>query len=948
MKPTQKYPRQIEKAVSDYQAGNLDSALKRCTQIIAKEPQNADALHLAGVILHQQGKTQDAITYVRRAILWAPTNGFYVNNFGLMLKETGQLAGARDVFVKAAELEPNLFEAHFNAGLCFEEAKELQKAEGYYRKAWSLRPDRLEIGNNLGNVLRFQNKTEEALTLYQSLLEKNPQYGEALANIGSLYLEQQKMALAKQALDAALPLLPDNAHLYNSLGILHKKSSEVELSVAAFERAIALNPQLVEAYYNLAAQYLELDRLVDAEQRLLTALQVSPNYTKALTLLAVIYSRVGQNGKAIAMLQDSLQRKPHFTTYNGLGNIYREQSELQKALEAYDKALELKPDASEPLSNRLLTLNNSTEFSPEELFAEHQKWWTVLGSKLYQPISYNNDISPNRRLKIGYVSGDFRTHSVAHFIEPVLRFHDKTKVEVFAFSASLHQDSVSEQIKALVDHWIPISMKDDDLLFEQIRELQIDILVDLSGHTQHGRLPLFARKPAPVQISYLGYPNTTGLQTMDYRFSDVYADPLGTEHLCTETLVHLDDGFHCYQPSNIALSLSPKRVPTDNVIMLGCFNHLSKVTAVCVTLWANILSVLPAAKLTLKSKGFHEEAVRDRVHQQFQQAGVDPARVILLGTLESIQKHLELYQGVDIALDTFPYNGTTTTFEALWMGVPVVTLSGGTHASRVGSSILHRSGHADWVTYSEGDYQEKVVELAATLLKVPNHREAVRDSLQQSSLMNPAHMTAEIETAYRMVWQQWVSNAETNDGHEAPAPQIVSKPRRLHIGGKEKKEGWEILDALPGAHVDHVCNATDLSLFADETFSEIYASHVVEHLDYKDVLQSTLAEWCRVLCKGGKMYVSVPDLDVLARLFIAPELNVNERYHVMRMIFGGHMDQYDYHVVGLNQEFLTHLLKDAGFSNIQKQVPFGLFQDCSGLQLHNQFISLNMTAEKPV
>ena len=939
----------LSEAVQAYQAGQVESAFSICQKILTREPNHADALHLAGVILHQQGKLSEAISYLEKAIQFAPNNGFYRNNLGSMLKAHGREDEARDVFVAATQLEPNLFEAQFNAGLSWQDSGDLPQAETYYRKAWSLRPDRLEIGNNLGNVLRFQNKTEEALQIYQNLLRKNPNYGDALANIGSLYLDQQKIQLAKEYLEPALALLPDNAHVQNSLGILYKKFGEHERSIEAFQRAIALDSALVAAYYNLAALYFELGRLLDAEQLLLKALDVSPSFSNAMTLLANLYSRQGQSGKAIALMQEAVQKDANqFTTYDGLGNVYREQGELKKSLEYYDKALAVKPDASEPLSNRLLALNNSADISPEDLFREHQNWWTVLGSKLYTPVSYSNDRSPNRRLKIGYVSGDFRTHSVAYFIEPILQAHHKDKVEVFAFYTGLYQDAVSARIKALVDHWIPIAFKDDDLVFEQIRDLQIDILVDLSGHTQHGRLPLFARKPAPVQISYLGYPNTTGLQTMDYRFSDVYADPIGTESLCTETLVHLDFGFHCYQPSKIALSLSTQRALPDDTIMLGSFNHLSKLTDRALALWAKILSALPTAKLVLKAKGLHDENVRQRLHRQFQAAGVAPERVILHGTLESMQEHLELYQSIDIALDSFPYNGTTTTFEALWMGVPVVTLSGGTHASRVGSSILHHIGHADWVTNSIDAYQAKVLELAANLAQMRGQREAVRASLQNSTLMNPAIITEEIESAYRLVWQQWVQSSETNTEQETSLLQTEPLVRKLHIGGKEKKEGWEILDALEGSHVDHVCNAMDLSRFADETFAELYASHVVEHLDYKDLLESTLKEWFRVLKKGGKIYISVPDLDVLAKLFVSQELNGEERYHVMRMIFGGHIDAYDYHQVGLNLEFLSFFLQRAGFVQMRKQDQFGMFKDASCLAFKGTLISLNLTAEKPL
>jgi len=374
--------------------------------------------------------------------------------------------------------------------------------------------------------------------------------------------------------------------------------------------------------------------------------------------------------------------------------------------------------------------------------------------------SFPNAAAPGRRIRVGYMSPDFRRHSVSIFLEPILENHDHSDFEIFAYSDVAKADGVTERLRSLTDVWREIHGKNDQEVIDLVMDDQIDILVDLAGHTAGNRLALFARRAAPVQVAFLGYPNTTGLSTMDYRITDECSDPTGTTDAhYRERLFRLPRGFLCYRPPPGAPEVKPPPSAETGAVTFGSFNDIAKVTPELVALWSSLLRSVPGAEFLLKSRALSDGPTREHVLGLFAQNGIHPGRVRLSPPLSSLEAHLSMYGEMDVALDTFPYCGTTTTLEALWMGVPVVTLAGPTHVSRVGVSILSAAGRGEWIALTPEDYLLKATDLTAQPEKLEGIRDSLRGELQSSALLSPEEFAEGFESSLRTAWNSRLSRS---------------------------------------------------------------------------------------------------------------------------------------------------------------------------------------------
>ena len=396
-------------------------------------------------------------------------------------------------------------------------------------------------------------------------------------------------------------------------------------------------------------------------------------------------------------------------------------------------------------------------YEAQTIFFEHLKFANQFEGPLLPGITpHRNEKTPGRRLRIGYVSPDFRRHSVAYFIEPVIAFHNREDFEIFCYSLAPVEDEVTDRIRGYANHWTSIVGMSDAMAAESIREDGIDILVDLSGHTSNNRILLFARKPSPVQVSWIGYPATTGLSTMDYKIVDGYTDPPGlTDPYYTEHLIRLPESFLCYLPDKESPEVKALPALKSGHITFGSFNNFTKETPEVLALWSEMLKRIPHSRLILKAKSFTDGGSRDYVMGIFAGHGIDPERIELLAYALSFPGHLGLYNRIDIALDPFPYNGTTTTCEALWMGVPVITLAGNTHASRVGMSLLSNIGLPEFVAKTSEEYLAITVNLADDLNRLRSLRESLRERMNKSALTDSKKFIAGIEALYRRIWEKW-------------------------------------------------------------------------------------------------------------------------------------------------------------------------------------------------
>mgnify|MGYP001076071199 CR=1 FL=1 len=440
---------------------------------------------------------------------------------------------------------------------------------------------------------------------------------------------------------------------------------------------------------------------------------------------------------------------------NSLGSAYQGQGDFENAERCYRQCLAATPGDLQARSNLLMLLNYLPDADAARVFAEHLEWGRVAESRIprLDPAGFDHD--PQRRVRVGYVSPDFREHSVASFIEPVLRQHDRSRFEVCCYSSLPTPDETTLRIRASVDVWRDIHKLSDGEAARLIRDDRIDILVDLSGHTSGGRLGIFAARPAPLQMTWMGYPNTTGLGAIDYRITDGVADPAGEEAWYSEALMRLDGCFLCYQPDPDTPEVAPLPALANGHVTFGSFNNFSKINPGVLQLWSEVLKQVPGSRLLLKCPALTDAFVQRRVSDALQALGIGAERVDLLGHTRTRQDHLALYARVDIALDTFPYNGTTTTCEALWMGVPVVTLSGRHHAGRVGASLLKAVGHPEWIAATAENYVRTATGLAADLDALQAIRAVLRRDVAASKLCDATGFVRRIETAYRDIWRCW-------------------------------------------------------------------------------------------------------------------------------------------------------------------------------------------------
>jgi len=563
---------------------------------------------------------------------------------------------------------------------------------------------------------------------------------------------------AEHLITKAIGLNPGDSSFYNNLSLVLMKQGRTEEAVTNCRKAVYLDPNNFRAFVNLGDYLSKLKRFDEAGGCYKKAISMKPDYAPAHRNLGDVFLGQGFLSEAISCYQKALAIKPDFAgAQNNLGNAFIKRGCLPEAIECFRKAVALRPDYHSAHSNLILTLNCLPESTQEEIYKESLQWANrhAEGFPADGPV-HANSADKERRLKIGYLSPDFRSHSVACFFEPVLNTHNRHKVETFCYANVLWPDNVTERIRITVDHWCSIVNMNDTEVVEQVKRDGIDILVDLAGHTAKGRLLIFAGKPAPVQVTWLGYPNTTGLRTIDYRLTDATADPAGgTDRLHSEELIRLPGGFLCYQAEGEAPAVSELPCLQRGEITFGSFNNLTKVTPEVVKVWSGILQAIPGSRLVLKYKQLADTETKRRYLEMFERHGISPERIKLFGWLPDKEDHLGFYRKIDIGLDPFPYNGTTTTCEALWMGVPVVTLRGDRHAGRVGASIMNHIDLEELVADSIDGYMELAQSLAGDRDLLVEMRSGLREQMSGSELMDKKLFTRTLEDTYRRMWYKW-------------------------------------------------------------------------------------------------------------------------------------------------------------------------------------------------
>jgi protein O-GlcNAc transferase len=769
----------LQQGVAAHKEGKLQDAERLYRAILQSQPLHPDANHNLGVLAVSVNKAEAALPLLKTALEANPKiEQFWLSYIDALIKEK-QFENAKLVIEQAktqgvAEEKLNVLEtqltptaqvnepklAMLNKSLSLsqkskklsEQKQRKKKAEKQNLKAIS--PSDTEIKSLLEHYQNGQH--DDAEKLAKSITQEFPQHELSWKVLGAIFGQTGRQSEALNATQTAVALSPQDAAAHSNLGITLQKLGRLDEAEASHTQAIALKPDYAEAHYNLGITLQELGRLDEAQASYTQAIALKPDYAEAHSNLGNTLKELERLKEAEASYTQAIALKPNLAeAHYSLGITLQELGRLDEAEASYNKAIELKVDFSEAYSNKNLCLNYSSSSSPLFIFEQHREFGKQFGGLQTEPLlSPRSDVRTENRLRVGYVSGDFRKHSVAYFFEPLLQHHNSNVVETFCYYNNSPVDEMTERLMATSDHWRSIVGITDSDVANLIRNDKIDILVDLSGHTANNRLLVFAQKPAPIQVTWFGYVATTGLSEIDYRFTDLIADPIGeADELHSETLVRLANSDRCYGGNEAFHSNSELPFMRRGHITFGSFNNLTKVTPEVIKVWSNILHAVPKSCLILKAEQVQYGA--SHYLDCFKQEGIAEDRIKFYKPLPSMEDHLELYNAIDIGLDPFPFNGATTTCEALWMGVPVITLLGDRHVGRVGASILTNVGLTDFIAQDIDGYIQLAVEMAANTNYLQEIREGLRERMQRAPLCDGRSFVSDVESVYQEIWQRY-------------------------------------------------------------------------------------------------------------------------------------------------------------------------------------------------
>jgi protein O-GlcNAc transferase len=613
-----------------------------------------------------------------------------------------------------------------------------------------------EVHNNLANLLLDLGRPAEALESAQAALALRPDDPLVNANMGRALLRLDQPGEAIEYLRPALQANPGMHELRDMLARAFLDAGRLDEGAAVFAEVEELAANDFPLLQLMARFYHRIKRGADAERCLLQMRQINPRHAPVYADLAHLYIDFGEFSRAIEVVRDGLRLDPDSAAFMNLLAVSQTSHGLvDDALQSYRRVIELAPNNPLAHSNMLLTMHYVSELDPAEIFAEHQRFGRVHTPPSLATRSFPNAPEPGRRLRIGYLSPDIRRHSVAFFLEPLLDYRDRDRFEVYGYAAMKTVDEVTTRLRGKFDQYRSVFDMPNPVLAQLMKADQIDILIDLAGHAGSPHAPALGYKPAPVLVTYLGYPDTTGIETVDYRISDWISDPSGAEASNTEQLVRLPDGFLCFRPPGDLPAVGAPPSTTKGYVTFGSYNREFKVSRKALDLWCRILLAVPGSRLIMKSVASGDPATRERQLGDFERRGVDRDRVQLVGFVPEQKDHLAAYREIDIALDTYPYHGTTTTLDSLLMGVPVVTLSGYNHASRVGASLLSQAGLQAFIAYSEDEYVAKAVALAGNPAQLAALHGSLRQRLLASTLCDGPGFVRKYEFALRGMWLNW-------------------------------------------------------------------------------------------------------------------------------------------------------------------------------------------------
>jgi predicted O-linked N-acetylglucosamine transferase (SPINDLY family) len=711
----------IERALQLHQAGDLVRAAALYREILQVDPANPEVLHLLGGLALQLGRYDVAARCIQGVLRQRPYDAEAHSNLGNAFQRLGRLEEAADCHRNALRLAPGLAEAHSNLGDVLKQLSRLEEAADCYREALRRKPDFAGAHNDLGLVLHELGHIDEAIASYRLALQHRPDFVEPSNNLGNAYL----------------------------------KLGRLEEAIACFRQALQLRPELADLHLNLAVALQSLGRTDEAADCCRHALALRPVSAEIHNNLGNILKRQRKLEEATLCYRRALELRPDFAgaRYN-LGTTLKDQGEVGEAIALYRETLALAPGFVEAHTSLVFCSLYDPKNDSAALLREARLW----NERHAQPLApsrpnHENEPDPNRRLRVGYVSPDFRDHPIANILLPLLANHDRGLVEVHCYAGVANPDHVTDRLRGQADVWRGTAGISDEQLAQRVRDDRIDVLVDLNQHLGGCRLLAFARRPAPVQVTWLGYPGTTGLSAIGYRLTDPHLDPPGeTDADYSERSIRLPDTFWCYDPmSEGDFECNALPALAGAPFTFGSLNNFCKVNADLLARWASVLRAVPGSRLLLLAP---VGRARDRVLAQMEGNEVDRERIAFVD-LQPRQEYLRTYHRIDVCLDPLPYNGHNTSLDAAWMGVPTVTLVGKTIVGRAGWSLLRNLGLPELAARSDDAYVAIAKGLADDLPRLAQLRAGLRVRMAISPLMDGPRFARGVEAAYREMWRDW-------------------------------------------------------------------------------------------------------------------------------------------------------------------------------------------------
>ena len=734
----------------------FDDSLRHYEKSITLDPRFSAAYYNAGITLERIGRLEDALSFYDKAIFLHADHFDFLNNRGNVLKALDRVDESLKSYERAIVSKPDYSAAYNNRGVALKDLHRFEEALLCYDCAIKIDIGYIAAYNNRGVALQNVGRPEEALANFDQAISLNSSFSMAYYNRGVSLEKLHKPEEALASYANAVSISPDYCDAYLNRAMILKTQMRFEEALLCFDRAIWLSPESGELFNSRAVMLHEAGRCRDALASFSEAICLKPD-------LAAAYCNRGVTAKTLKIFDEALDcydkaiclQRDYAEAFNNRGVMLQDLKRFDEALASFEAALDADSRHFTAHSNLLFTMNYVPSLSVEQRLEEAKRFGKRVSVDASSKFTSWCGSLDAERLRIGFVSGDFRNHPVGYFLEGFLSKINQSKLELFAYSTHLNEDNLTENLKTHFAVWRSVANRSAHDVAKIIHADGLHILIDLAGHTAGNLLPAFAYKPAPIQASWLGYFATTGVSEINYFIGDPHVAPESEQHHFTEDVIRLPETYLCFTPPHSAVEVGPLPAYRNGFITFGCFNNLSKLNSDVVLLWSRILNAIDGSRLFLKSGQLGDPDVVRSTVESFRWAGVAPERLLFEGPSDR-RDYFDAFNKVDIALDPFPFPGGTTSVEGLWMGVPVITLRGDRFIAHNGETIAHNSGQSDWIADSEADYFYKAVLFSSNLEKLSSLRSGLRSQISHAPLFDSERFAANFEDLLAFMWKDFL------------------------------------------------------------------------------------------------------------------------------------------------------------------------------------------------